>query len=274
MQSIMIMIESNDITSSKQALLSLHGTDPEYCTQNARFVLEGLLTVPHLHETQFLHADPLVCQESRNLLYIDASQQRQQLLRLQVSTTHFSTVLPWRNMGVHRLGRRGVGPANRNSIGRRFGMGSSDIHAAAPLAVKCCHGFSLVFSFPGDRKAYSLRCVLSTVEGERAALHFPWKRIPVWMQKVACGSTGPRRLGGATSKKLPRGLGIRDKQVLVVNKAICDSLEAKGEKPKTRISPSSYLLPSQQIIIVHIHCAYIEQINPEGVEPVLSRDHR
>jgi hypothetical protein len=60
----MIMIESNDITSSKQALLSLHGTDPEYCTQNARFVLEGLLTVPHLHETQFLHADPLVCQET------------------------------------------------------------------------------------------------------------------------------------------------------------------------------------------------------------------
>jgi hypothetical protein len=149
MQSIMIMIESNDITSSKQALLSLHGTDPEYCTQNARFVLEGLLTVPHLHETQFLHADPLVCQESRNLLYIDASQQRQQLLRLQVSTTHYSTVLPWRNMGVHRLGKRGVGPANRNSIGRRFGMGSSDIRAAAPLAVKCGHGFSFPLQVTG-----------------------------------------------------------------------------------------------------------------------------
>jgi hypothetical protein len=165
-------------------------------------------------------------------------------------------------------------PLIETALAEGLAWAAVTFRAAAPLAVKCGHGFSLVVSFPGDRKACSLRCVLSTVEGERAALHFPWKRIPVWMQKVACGSTGPRRLGGATSKKLPRGLGIRDKQVLVVNKAICDSLEAKGEKPKTRISPSSYLLPSQQIIIVHIHCAYIEQINPEGVEPVLSRDHR
>jgi hypothetical protein len=33
-----------------------------------------------------------------------------------------------------------------------------------------------------------------------------------------------------------------------------------------------HFLPSQHIIMVHIHCAYTEQINPKGAEPVLSRD--
>jgi hypothetical protein len=69
---------------------------------------------------------------------------------------------------------------------------------------------------------------------KRTASHFPWKRKPVVGQtnarSRACGSTG----GGANTQETAqraRGLGIRDKQVLVVNKAICACFEASFGSP-------------------------------------------
>jgi len=47
-------------------------------------------------------------------------------------------------------------------------------------------------------------------------------------------------------------------------------LEARGRETKT--CQSLHIAVSPDPIMVHIHCAYTEQINPKGVEPVLSRD--
>jgi hypothetical protein len=173
------------------------------------------------------------------------------------------------------LGKRGVRPANRNSVGKGLAWAVT----FAPRLCSMQNAVMLRLSSPGDRKishAHAASGVLSTVEGqrtnERNGLPLPVETESVVddARSRAGRLDSTRRWVGlgpdeTTPKKPPRrtrGLGTRDKQVLV-NKAIRDSLKRKGET-KTRISPS--LLPGSQ----QSWCIFTALIPSRSIRRVLS----
>ena len=87
---------------------------------------------------------------------------------------------------------------------------------------KCGHGFSFFYSRQTDQTCsfqVAGRKVSERLSTSRGNGNLLW--VKQMQGRVRVDWSLVWRVVGPTTKKAPRGLGICDKQVLVVNKAIC-----------------------------------------------------